>query len=299
MKKEHCVLILICCSHGGLRPPGRHSGGSVGVSRDGTERDRRDPAGPQFETLTVADDPITAEFSLTTRQEQAAFLYVTVEEDCTTTVNCTYASQDQPVTVCLAGGESWELPGASEEAYGAIWSNWPVTLRQGENVFYITGGGSFCRMRLELLDAAGVSCAGAFPEGQNWCRRRESGQQAAGIDGSTCGRFAERPPGPTAPGGLFVSSRFCGGPRRQQPPGGPKQHPAAGQHGKEQQEGGGLRIIKIGEDRHQMGGGVQISAQKEEQPQADSQDQNPGPDPPAFPGPQKNGIPVTRAEIQA
>ena len=35
----------------------------------------------------------------------------------------------------------------------------------------------------------------------------------------------------------------------------PKQHPAAGQHGKEQQEGGGLRIIKIGEDRHQMGGG--------------------------------------------
>lgn len=48
---------------------------------------------------------------------------------------------------------------------GAIWSNWPVTLRQGENVFCITGGGSFCRMRLELLDAVGVSYAGAFPEG--------------------------------------------------------------------------------------------------------------------------------------
>ncbi len=62
-------------------------------------------------------------------------------------------------TGALAGGESWELPGASEEAYGAIWSNWPVTLRQGENVFCITGGGSFCRMRLELLDAAGVYCA--------------------------------------------------------------------------------------------------------------------------------------------
>ena len=40
-----------------------------------------------------------------------------------------------------------------------------------------------------------------------------------------------------------------------------------------------------------MGGGVQISAQKEEQPQADSQDQNPGPDPPAFPGPQKKRHP--------
>ena len=39
-----------------------------------------------------------------------------------------------------------------------------MTLQQGENVFCITGGGSFCRMRLELLDAAGVSCAGAFPE---------------------------------------------------------------------------------------------------------------------------------------
>jgi hypothetical protein len=32
-------------------------------------------------------------------------------------------------------------------------------------VFCITGGGSFCRMRLELLDAVGVSYAGAFPEG--------------------------------------------------------------------------------------------------------------------------------------
>ena len=122
-------------------------------------------SGPQFETLTVADDPITAEFSLTTRQEPAAFLYVAVEEDCTTTVNCTDSSQDQPVTVCLAGGESWELQGASEEAYGAIWGNGAVTLRQGENVFCITGGGSFCRMRLELLDAVGVSYAGAFPEG--------------------------------------------------------------------------------------------------------------------------------------
>ena len=166
MKKEHCVLILICCFL--MAACGRLEDIPEDLSAF-PETERKEtaetPAGPQFETLTVADDPITAEFSLTTRQEQAAFLYVTVEEDCTTTVNCTYASQDQPVTVCLAGGESWELQGASEEAYGAIWSNWPVTLRQGENVFCITGGGSFCRMRLELLDAAGVSCAGAFPEG--------------------------------------------------------------------------------------------------------------------------------------
>ena len=156
MKKEHCVLILICCFL--MAACGRLEDIPEDLSAF-PETERKEtaetPAGPQFETLTVADDPITAEFSLTTRQEQAAFLYVTVEEDCTTTVNCTYASQDQPVTVCLAGGESWELPGASEEAYGAIWSNWPVTLRQGENVFCITGGGSFCRMRLELLDAEG------------------------------------------------------------------------------------------------------------------------------------------------
>ena len=166
MKKEHCVLILICCFL--MAACGRLEDIPEDLSAF-PETERKEtaetPAGPQFETLTVADDPITAEFSLTTRQEQAAFLYVTVEEDCKTTVNCTYASQDQPVTVCLAGGESWELQGASEEAYGAIWSNWPVTLQQGENVFCITGGGSFCRMRLELLDAAGVSCAGAFPEG--------------------------------------------------------------------------------------------------------------------------------------
>ena len=154
MKKEHCVLILICCFL--MAACGRLEDIPEDLSAF-PETERKEtaetPAGPQFETLTVADDPITAEFSLTTRQEPAAFLYVAVEEDCTTTVNCTYASQDQPVTVCLAGGESWELQGASEEAYGAIWSNWPVTLRQGENVFCITGGGSFCRMRLELLDA--------------------------------------------------------------------------------------------------------------------------------------------------
>ena len=141
MKKEHCVLILICCFL--MAACGRLEDIPEDLSAF-PETERKEtaetPAGPQFETLTVADDPITAEFSLTTRQEPAAFLYVAVEEDCTTTVNCTYASQDQLVTVCLAGGESWELQGASEEAYGAIWSNWPVTLRQGENVFCITGG---------------------------------------------------------------------------------------------------------------------------------------------------------------
>lgn len=31
------------------------------------------PAGPQFETLTVADDPITAEFSLTTGRNKRRF----------------------------------------------------------------------------------------------------------------------------------------------------------------------------------------------------------------------------------
>ena len=137
MKKEHCVLILICCFL--MAACGRLEDIPEDLSAF-PETERKEtaetPAGPQFETLTVADDPITAEFSLTTRQEPAAFLYVAVEEDCATTVNCTYASQDQP-----------------------------VTLRQGENVFCITGGGSFCRMRLELLDAVGVSYAGAFPEG--------------------------------------------------------------------------------------------------------------------------------------
>ena len=118
MKKEHCVLILICCFL--MAACGRLEDIPEDLSAF-PETERKEtaetPAGPQFETLTVA------------------------------------------------GGESWELQGASEEAYGAIWSNWPVTLRQGENVFCITGGGSFCRMRLELLDAVGVSYAGAFPEG--------------------------------------------------------------------------------------------------------------------------------------
>uniref|UniRef100_UPI00307B2E8F hypothetical protein n=1 Tax=Dysosmobacter welbionis TaxID=2093857 RepID=UPI00307B2E8F len=112
MKKEHCVLILICCFL--MAACGRLEDIPEDLSAF-PETERKEtaetPAGPQFETLTVADDPITAEFSLTTRQEQAAFLYVTVEEDCTTTVNCTYASQDQPVTVCLAGGwvSAWFL----------------------------------------------------------------------------------------------------------------------------------------------------------------------------------------------
>ena len=165
MKKRSCVLVLDCCLL--LAACGRLEG--IPHLPALPEPDREETAqaltGPQFETLTVSDDPIAAESSLTTRQEQAAFLYVTVEEDCTATVNCTYASQDQPVTLCLTGGESWELPGASEEACGAVWSNWPVTLQKGENMFCITGGGDSCRMRLELPDTAGVSYAGAFPEG--------------------------------------------------------------------------------------------------------------------------------------
>ena len=104
MKKEHCVLILICCFL--MAACGRLEDIPEDLSAF-PETERKEtaetPAGPQFETLTVADDPITAEFSLTTRQEPAAFLYVTVEEDCTTTVNCTYASQDQPVTGTAGG----------------------------------------------------------------------------------------------------------------------------------------------------------------------------------------------------
>ncbi|CAN3988413.1 Rubredoxin-like domain-containing protein, partial [Dysosmobacter welbionis] len=97
---------------------------------------------------------------------------------------------------------------------------------------------------------------------------RESGQQAAGIDGSTCGRFAEKAArSQQLRAGCLSVVDFAEDPGDSNRQEDTKQHPAAGQHGKEQQEGGGLRIIKIGEDRHQMGGGVQISAQKEEQPQ--------------------------------
>ena len=197
MKKEHCVLILICCFL--MAACGRLEDIPEDLSAF-PETERKETAETPAETLTVADDPITAEFSLTTRQEPAAFLYVAVEEDCTTTVNCTYASQDQPVTVCLAGGESWELQGASEEAYGAIWSNWPVTLRQGENVFCITGGGSFCRMRLEPLDAVGVSYAGAFPEGTELHPLEGMSRSIRG------GSSTPNRPEPTAPGGFLVRS---------------------------------------------------------------------------------------------
>lgn len=202
MKKEHCVLILICCFL--MAACGRLEDIPEDLSAF-PETERKEtaetPAGPQFETLTVADDPITAEFSLTTRQEQAAFLYVTVEEDCTTTVNCTYASQDQPVTVCLAGGESWELPGASEEAYGAIWSNWPVTLRQGENVFYITGRREF------LPDAAGA----AGRRRRLLCRSLPGGDRTGAAEGNPdnrrqglmdrlAGASRKRPPGANSSG---------------------------------------------------------------------------------------------------
>ena len=77
MKKEHCVLILICCFL--MAACGRLEDIPEDLSAF-PETERKEtaetPAGPQFETLTVADDPITAEFSLTTRQEPAAFLYV-------------------------------------------------------------------------------------------------------------------------------------------------------------------------------------------------------------------------------
>lgn len=81
MKKEHCVLILICCFL--MAACGRLEDIPEDLSAF-PETERKEtaetPAGPQFETLTVADDPITAEFSLTTRQEPAAFLYVAVEK---------------------------------------------------------------------------------------------------------------------------------------------------------------------------------------------------------------------------
>lgn len=66
MKKEHCVLILICCFL--MAACGRLEDIPEDLSAF-PETERKEtaetPAGPQFETLTVADDPITAEFSLT------------------------------------------------------------------------------------------------------------------------------------------------------------------------------------------------------------------------------------------
>ena len=62
-----------------------------------------------------------------------------------------------------------KLPEMSEEEQLALLATDGMLVKRpilvGENVFCITGGGSFCRMRLELLDAVGVSYAGAFPEG--------------------------------------------------------------------------------------------------------------------------------------
>ena len=154
-----CLLLSSC---GGLEETPEDLPALSGTEQEETAAP---PEGSSFETLTVSEDPVTAEFSLAAWQEQAAFLYVTVEADTAATVDCTDASRGQPVTLALEGGVSWKLPGASEEAYSALWSSWPVTLQQGKNIFCIIGGGDPCRTRLELLDVTGVSYAGAFPEG--------------------------------------------------------------------------------------------------------------------------------------
>ena len=180
MKKEHCVLILICCFL--MAACGRLEDIPEDLSAF-PETERKEtaetPAGPQFETLTVADDPITAEFSLTTRQEPAAFLYVTVEEDCTTTVNCTYASQDQPVTVCLAGGESWGTAGGIGGGIRRHLEQLAGDAAAGGKRVLHHRRGSFCRMRLELLDAVGVSSMPGLARKERSCNRwRDVGKGA-------------------------------------------------------------------------------------------------------------------------
>ena len=75
MKKEHCVLILICCFL--MAACGRLEDIPEDLSAlPETERKEpaETPAGQLLDSRSGADDPITAEFSLTTRQEPAAFL---------------------------------------------------------------------------------------------------------------------------------------------------------------------------------------------------------------------------------
>lgn len=126
-------------------------------------------SGNYFHTLTITDqDPITAEFDVELDGGEATFLVIEVTEDMEATAHYTYTTHEQDGAAWgyyLHGSEaktSFDLRSGTENVYLKFWTDESVALKQGRNIFYISGNDTSCKMHFEIsgLDHTKVSYVG-------------------------------------------------------------------------------------------------------------------------------------------
>lgn len=109
-------------------------------------------SGNFFQELTVSNtDMITAELDVLLDSGEAPFLVIAATEDIDATVHYTYTTEDDGVTwgYYLEGSDektSFSLRSGTENGYRQHWTEATVTLKQGVNVFYISGEDASCKM---------------------------------------------------------------------------------------------------------------------------------------------------------
>lgn len=145
---------------------GRNARGSVSAVKENSESNQED----KDKIEENAKDTITSEFDVELAGEKATFLVVEVTEDLEATAHYTYTTKDKDGAswgYYLDGNDdvtSFELCAGTENAYKSIWTDETIDLKDGVNIFYISGSDLSCKMYFELngFDKSKVTYVSVF-----------------------------------------------------------------------------------------------------------------------------------------
>lgn len=95
----------------------------------------------------------TIDLDLTT--EYTEVFSLNLVNDTEATIRYTYSTDDKDNVVlgCINGDSNpmlLELLPATEDSYNVIWNEEDITLKKGDNTFYLTGNGAHCKMILQI-----------------------------------------------------------------------------------------------------------------------------------------------------
>lgn len=128
-------------------------------------------SGTFFNELTVTDkDIITSDFDVWLDGNEGVFLTIEAAQDLEATVHYTYTTNEKAGAVwgCYLNGAddktSFELRAGTENVYGNFWTDETIQLKEGLNIFYISGSDISCKMHFEItqIDKTKVSYVSAF-----------------------------------------------------------------------------------------------------------------------------------------
>lgn len=161
---------------------GKKSKGSVSVMKDTSNTKQSDLSDidknndisltdDPFNSLSIADSKvISSEFEIDLNGNEATFLTIEVTEDTEATAHYSYSTREKSGAAWgyyLSGSEDktyFELEAGTENVYEMFWTDKTIELKQGMNVFYITGDDISCKMHFEVsdIDQSKISYVGAY-----------------------------------------------------------------------------------------------------------------------------------------